>query len=76
MLLVCFDYIDSGVVDTIFVSNTIVAEAFDGDLKLSYEACTELEQQAEILISNNPYLLTRNLFEKRSMKIRKLNSDN
>lgn len=49
----------------------MIADAFDTDLKKNYETCEEIESQAEIVLMNNPYMFSRNLFEKSSMKIRK-----
>lgn len=67
-----YHILESGVIENVYISNSIIANAFDDNLKKVYESSNDLEHQAEILISNNPYLLTKNRFEKSAIKLRKL----
>ena len=64
--------LDNGTNQTLYVSNTIVADAFDKDTKKKYLDASSFEDQAEIVLENNPYQVVKHLFDKSATRLKKL----
>ena len=54
------------------MSNAIIADAFEEDTKKKFLAAVSLEDQAEILLENNPYQLVKHLFDRSATRLKKL----
>ncbi|CAF4241668.1 unnamed protein product [Rotaria sp. Silwood2] len=61
----------SGLDETIYIDNRIMADAFDEEIKNKYLSTSDLEQQVEIIIENSPYVLVRQVFDKNATRLKK-----
>lgn len=64
--------LENGTDQTLYMSNAIIADAFDDETKKRYLAALDLEEQAEILLENNPYQLVKQLFDKSATRLKKI----
>lgn len=53
------------------MNNLVVASAFNDETKNRYLQAENLEQQAEILLEQNPYLLIQQAFDKSATRLQK-----
>ncbi|CAF1204141.1 unnamed protein product [Rotaria sordida] len=68
---VYFPCLESGLDETIYIDNRIMADAFDEEIKNKYLAASDLGQEAEIIIENNRYLLMHQAFDKTATRLKK-----
>ena len=57
--------------DGAYMNNSVVANAFNDETKTRYLQAENLEQQAEIMLEQNPYLLIQHAFDKSATRLQK-----
>jgi hypothetical protein len=55
----------------VYINNSVVANAFNDEMKNQHLQAENLEQQAEIFLKQNPYLLIQQTFDKSATRLQK-----